>query len=653
MDNDKILEKEDFIQYASSIKFSKLMVDFIRGFTNDYSIDFKIPDKFTANSFNCGFLARTGSDFSDKKNIVIEINPLKDNFGYDLSFKDKVKFSIGLVLHECGHRLFTDFKLLNKALKDISNKKYLYIFKNVFNILEDARIERMLGYLFPGVSNTIDLVNDTLFRESLNNHNWLPKNARIDEKISYFFNYLLTFIVHGKKQEEIENEFKDLWNAVYPLALKARRSDDCQICCDYSYKITEDIIKFFDLNSQNEQDASDDDNDKNNSLEYQLSNIHTNTLSDIDNEGIDSQNTVMNIDTDGFDNKQFDEENYNNSGNKEGQESKENKDANSQISQNSENSKNSNNSDNSNDSDNPDDSSDSNGSNSSNNGGFDVDEIIKNSIKSYLNDCEKSKIDKNEHQKNYKGTSSRCVLPIKYEEVSKYVYDTYNRRQQRLKKIINETINRFKQYLNDNQDELIRYTHSGKIDGKSLSRILNGNVCAVRKENSDESELNITLLVDFSGSMRYRCSDAIDACVIFIETCNYLSIPLNICGFQSDAFTVFLDYKDKNKYSKCSIVTGEAHSSTPFGEALEISKERLKKIPHKDKIFICITDDGPNDKSYAKKELAEIEKDALVYGLGLGVDLSELFANFINVPYITELPKLLEIILKNNILKNG
>ena len=58
-----------------------------------------------------------------------------------------------------------------------------------------------------------------------------------------------------------------------------------------------------------------------------------------------------------------------------------------------------------------------------------------------------------------------------------------------------------KEILNYNQDELVRYQPRGNVDGQSLSRILNGNVCAKRIEKSDESDLRVTILVDCSGSM--------------------------------------------------------------------------------------------------------------------------------------------------------
>ena len=88
-----------------------------------------------------------------------------------------------------------------------------------------------------------------------------------------------------------------------------------------------------------------------------------------------------------------------------------------------------------------------------------------------------------------------------------------------------------KEILNYNQDELVRYQPRGNVDGQSLSRILNGNVCAKRIEKSDESDLRVTILVDCSGSMiGDRMKNAVLSAVVLQEVCLDMKIPCDTLG---------------------------------------------------------------------------------------------------------------------------
>lgn len=84
--------------------------------------------------------------------------------------------------------------------------------------------------------------------------------------------------------------------------------------------------------------------------------------------------------------------------------------------------------------------------------------------------------------------------------------------------VINKLRTGLKNIINYNVDEISRYLHAGRIDSKSLSRMPSGAICAKRIEKNDEADLNITVLVDLSGSMNgYPIENAMKACVVLQE----------------------------------------------------------------------------------------------------------------------------------------
>ncbi len=115
-----------------------------------------------------------------------------------------------------------------------------------------------------------------------------------------------------------------------------------------------------------------------------------------------------------------------------------------------------------------------------------------------------------------------------------FTYDEYNRDKTEVSAIINKLRTGLKNIINYNVDEMNRYLHAGKIDAKSLSRMPSGAICAKRVEKNDEADLNITVLVDMSGSMNgVPIYNARRACVVLQEVCIALKIPMTVLGFTS------------------------------------------------------------------------------------------------------------------------
>lgn len=139
----------------------------------------------------------------------------------------RYRLLMGLVLHECGHRLFTDFPYYEKyvaavyrsremegapkvssALKKLSKGQMdmvMNVFHSITNIIEDAFIELVLMRLFPGYGAYLSELRDVHLRDTPSlegdKENGVPDSAR-------FFNALLSYAKFGVVKADSEETLK-------------------------------------------------------------------------------------------------------------------------------------------------------------------------------------------------------------------------------------------------------------------------------------------------------------------------------------------------------------------------------------------------------------------------------------------------------------
>ena len=217
-----------------------------------------------------------------------------------------------------------------------------------------------------------------------------------------------------------------------------------------------------------------------------------------------------------------------------------------------------------------------------------------------------------------------------------------------------------KNILNYNVDEMSRYLHSGRIDSKSLSRIPTGAICAKRIEKNDEADLNITVLVDMSGSMNGTpIYYAKAACVVLYEVCKELKVPITILGFRSGRPTevhYFADTNLKGRYTHTGIVSMVASGGTPLDKAMNYLPVHLKKQDQEDKLVIIITDGEPEeDTQTCRATVKKLSANAKVYGLAIGTGrstLAQIFGTrYIGIDSLEKLPKELCKIIEKNLFR--
>ena len=171
--------------------------------------------------------------YTDGLNTVI--NPINSMFeGYNR--KERFALCVGLQAHECGHILFTNFKVLKEvfqkrdmSLLDFSNcskefeewsQKYERIFlkllKDCSNIVEDPYVEYRIVKQYQGSFKTgIDSLRELLSDDLNKSYNKYLSEKDTGETISFDFRNLL--LMQARKCLPEELKFEDEWIEVQEL----------------------------------------------------------------------------------------------------------------------------------------------------------------------------------------------------------------------------------------------------------------------------------------------------------------------------------------------------------------------------------------------------------------------------------------------------
>ncbi len=185
----------------------------------------------------------SGTCFTDGNIIYLSFFPeeLKENLIFVDSILDA---KIG---HEMGHVNFTNF---DKTVKGVENYKkklssenvekayetlILKVFKDLLNILEDARIERLMAKNFKTLGIKFALLNMMIFKKSLINQ---PNGSNI-------INYFISEILHYAKLKEVNiffkksSDYESFKEKFLPLIDEARESNHFETVLTNAEKITE------------------------------------------------------------------------------------------------------------------------------------------------------------------------------------------------------------------------------------------------------------------------------------------------------------------------------------------------------------------------------------------------------------------------------
>lgn len=528
---------------------------------------------------------------------------------------DVTKYCLALAVHESLHPIYSCFECIEDAARkkagDTDN--VIQIRRELFNILEDARIERIGAFKFPGVAYAVEALNEFLFG--------LPKDFTLSKDIEIMMQWILDFVSVDKTRGELKDDLKKLWTKIEPLALKAKYSDTCSGCYFYTKKILKLLKPLIPETDPIEQQRQKAQNRQGNAKDVDAKTGQQPPQGGATGNG-PSRGAQSNQPGNG--------QNANNGQSGQGQ-------ANS--------------------------SGQGQGQGAGQGGADALSQMLANALTASFNEHQKDMAAAAQDKQTTKGisgdsSSEYSVVPCQGDFST---FDEYTRIKTDVAPVINKLRTGLKNIINYNVDEISRYLHAGRIDSKSLSRMPSGAICAKRIEKNDEADLNITVLVDLSGSMNgYPIENAMKACVVLQEVCNSLKIPITVLGFKSGRQKVqilhFSNRLLKGRYAHTGIVKMDAGGGTPLYNALLYLPRLLKKQSEEDKLLIVITDGAPDTgPEPCKIEVTKLGRYAKVYGMAIGGGrdaLANIFGSkYIGIDSLDRLPGELCKVIEKNIIR--
>lgn len=528
---------------------------------------------------------------------------------------DVTKYCLALAVHESLHPIYSCFECIEDAARkkagDTDN--VIQIRRDLFNILEDARIERIGAFKFPGVAYAVEALNEFLFG--------LPKDFTQSKDIEIMMQWILDFVSVDKTRGELKDDLKKLWTKIEPLALKAKYSDTCSGCYFYTKKILKLLKPLIPETDPIEQQRQKAQNRQGNAKDVDAKTGQQPSRGGATGNG-PSRGAQSNQPGNG--------QNANNGQSGQGQ-------ANS--------------------------SGQGQGQGAGQGGADALSQMLANALTASFNEHQKDMAAAAQDKQTTKGisgdsSSEYSVVPCQGDFST---FDEYTRIKTDVAPVINKLRTGLKNIINYNVDEISRYLHAGRIDSKSLSRMPSGAICAKRIEKNDEADLNITVLVDLSGSMNgYPIENAMKACVVLQEVCNSMKIPITVLGFKSGRQKVqilhFSNRLLKGRYAHTGIVKMDAGGGTPLYNALLYLPRLLKKQSEEDKLLIVITDGAPDTgPEPCKIEVTKLGRYAKVYGMAIGGGrdaLANIFGSkYIGIDSLDRLPGELCKVIEKNIIR--
>ena len=168
--------------------------------------------------------------YTDGKTICVNLLPscLMNN-----KVKDVMCAHIALIVHEHSHQLYSSWDIIRK----VAGNKLL---KDINNILEDGRIERISAFKVPGWSPSLYRLNEMISEIQTAQHD---QDKATDFQFLYF--WLWEYSKVGHTPNKFPNEaVKKAWKEIKIETLKARYSDTPEPCYEASLKIEEILLRF-------------------------------------------------------------------------------------------------------------------------------------------------------------------------------------------------------------------------------------------------------------------------------------------------------------------------------------------------------------------------------------------------------------------------
>ena len=468
----------------------------------------------------------------------------------DLPIGNRIDTFLGLTIHEGCHLLYTDFG----AYKGLTNR----IVKFLENLLEDERIERVLGEQKPGLANFLKASKYYYFDRYVQKMAQNPDQQQL-ETFARLLNCIISLVRYPKTVNEADMaEFADTLMQVRPLLTPYPEStQQCIEVAEKIYEIIKDYLKEEEKQKQQQQSAGGQgdpqDDSQESSGESQLG-----SESGSENSGATSSKKMNSR----------------------------------QLAKKVEQDMN------------------------------DVFDSIKEALESLTGEPEKSNITSDSQSQTVKadrnlvgkicegraerGTQKGCVV-IK----EKPYKDKYMDSLSRVRKYIPAISKSLK--CSSMEYKLIhKGMRSGMLDTGKIAEAFQGVPTVYMREGQVKSDrISVCILIDESGSMYGEGETAArDTAVLLNEAIGTLqNVDLYIYGHSTDGGTALYVYREKSFSPKYALGSTDSRWGNNDGTAIREAAARVRKHTNENCLFFMISDGAPNESvETVRQAVIDVEK---------------------------------------------
>ena len=466
----------------------------------------------------------------------------------DLPIGNRIDTFLGLTIHEGCHLLYTDFS----AYKGLTNR----IVKFLENLLEDERIERLLGQQKPGLANFLKASKYYYFDRYVQKLSQDP-DKQVQDTFSRLMNCIISLVRYPKTVNEADlAEFADTLMKVRPLLTPYPEST--LQCIEVAEKIY-DIIKEY-LNEQEKErqsaseqnQQSDDQSQSGESPSQSGESGNGNPSGQGSSKKMTSRQIAKKVEQDM--NDVFDSI-------KEALESLTGDPTKSSISADSQ--------------------------------------------------SETVKADRNLVGKICEGRAERGTQSGTVVMKSMPVMDKYNDSLSRVRRYIPAISKSLK--CSSMEYKLIhRGMRSGMLDTGKIAEAFQGVPTVYMREGQVKSDrIAVCILIDESGSMYGEGETAArDTAVLLNEAVGTLqNVDLYIYGHSTDGGTALYVYREKNYHPKYALGGTDSRWGNNDGTAIREAAARVRRHTQENVLFFMISDGAPNESvEQVRQAVLDVEK---------------------------------------------
>lgn len=224
-----------------------------------------------------------------------------------------------------------------------------------------------------------------------------------------------------------------------------------------------------------------------------------------------------------------------------------------------------------------------------------LDEMAKDLFKQQAGDKEVSKA-----LDNIEKETNKCFRVIRPDDWNNNYKNEYKKIKNEVKPIISQASNLINNILKnfEEPENETKLTSGGKVVVKDLWK-KDGKCFSQYKEGDEMPDVAFGLVIDGSGSMGSgKMNATIKATVALKEMCNKLDIPCAVISHSSSNYPIkrFATFSDDTDFQKISQHSGCGSTCDSMG--LYVMGEMLLQRPEREKIMIIISDGDPNDTGF-------------------------------------------------------